>query len=512
MRKTISQSSSTGSNTAGAGCLIGFGVPFFLIGAFIIEQSIFGRVDARATRFGMAGFGSLFALIGLGIMFGGASAVRTARRRRDVLAAHPGEPWLVNKTWAEGKINDDSGVSLVFLWFFTLIWNGISFAATLGALRDFHVHHAKAVLFVLLFPAVGLALLAAVIYQTVRRLKFGRSVLHLETMPGCVGGWLAGNVQTRAPIVADELHVSLRCVHRVTTGSGKSSSTTENALWENEQMLTGRLPPGAGGGGSAIPVAFQIPDDCRVSDNANSRDQILWRLRVHGVMPGADYLADFVVPVFAAAATTQATPNFIPAAERAATPLRGQPPQKSGRAEEPKLQFLRGPGNRKRFVFPAGRRVGAAITATVLALLVAGTGMLVHNLEGPVFLVGIIEAIGALVAWGALIMWFYEVEISVDPHGVERTTRMLGQGGTRTVPAADVESVVYRCTTKVNDKSFFTIHLQLKQAGGKVTLVSALRPRDAEWISGEIAQSLGVGASRDESGIEERRAMAQRLR
>jgi hypothetical protein len=216
--------------------------------------------------------------------------------------------------------------------------------------------------------------------------------------------------------------------------------------------------------------------------------------------------------VFAAAATTQATPNFTPAAERAAAPLRGDPPQKSGRAEEPKIQFLRGPGNRKRFVFPAGRRIGAAITTTVLALLVAGAGMLVHNLEGPVFLVGIIEAIGALVAWGALIMWFYEVEISVDPHGVERTTRMLGQGGTRTVPAADVESVVYRCMTQVNDKSFFTIHLQLKQAGGKVTLVSALSPRDAEWISGEIAESLGVGASRDESGIEERRAMAQRLR
>jgi hypothetical protein len=37
---------------------------------------------------------------------------------------------------------------------------------------------------------VGLALLASAIYFTLRRLRFGRSTLVLETIPGCIGGWL----------------------------------------------------------------------------------------------------------------------------------------------------------------------------------------------------------------------------------------------------------------------------------------------------------------------------------
>jgi hypothetical protein len=221
-------------------------------------------------------------------------------------------------------------------------------------------------------------------------------------------------------------------------------------------------------------------------------------------MPGADCVADFVVPVFDAAATTQATPNFMPAAERVAASIRGEPPEKSGRAEDHKIQFLRGPGNRKRFVFPAGRNIGAAITVTLLALLFAGGGALIHNLDGPMFIVVIGEVVGALIAWGALSLWFRETEISFDPNGVERSTRMLGQGGTRAVLTSEAAGVAYNCTSEVNGTPYFTIKIKLKE-GDPVKLISGVRERDAKWICGEIAQTLGVAANCEASNIDESR-------
>jgi hypothetical protein len=119
--------------------------------------------------------------------------------------------------------------------------------------------------------------------------------------------------------------------------------------------------------------------------------------------------------------------------------------------------------------------------------------MLIQHFGGPIVIAVIGQVIGALVGWGALVMWFREIELSVDPHGLERSTRMLGRQGTRTVPAADVAGITYVSNTRVNDTSYYAISLKLKE-GDDVRLVSGLRARDAEWIAGEIAQSLGVAS------------------
>jgi hypothetical protein len=435
----------------------------------------------------MAGFGALFALVGGGIIAGGIAVGRSVRRRKALVEAHPTEPWRANPAWASGTIQDASGWTVLFLWGFAIVWNGIAWAAMFAARDD--MRREKALMFLALFPLVGVLLLALAIYQTMRRLKFGRSILVMETMPGCVGGWLAGNVQTRAPIVADNgVHLALRCIRRVTTGSGKNSSTNETTLWESEQTIVGRLPQGSQGG-SAIPIAFKIPEKCRVSDDSNTRDQIVWRLRLQVALPGADYAADFVVPVFDAPQTQPV--GFVPHAEHTAAPIRGAEPQKSGQSDDPRIQFLRGPGNRKRFIFPAGRQVGCAVTVTIFALVFVGGGMLIYNLDGPWFIAIIAEVIAAGIAWGAMILWFREVEIAFDPRGVERNTRMLMQRGTRTTPASDVAAVTYHSDTQVNDTSYYTVQLKLKD-NNTVNLVGMLLVRDAQWIASEIASTLGV--------------------
>ena len=472
------------------GCLILFGLPFLLAGLFALQQALFAAVKP-GDRLPLAMFGVLFGLVGGGIIAVGVWGVRSERRTNALRAAHPQQPWLWNAAWSSGTIVDSSGAGTIVLYIFAAVWNAMSWPIAVMALpqarRDAKVY------FVLIFPAVGLLLLWAAIYQTVRRVKFGRSTLALETLPGCVGGWLAGTIQTAAPVAeAEGLNLSLRCVRRVTTGSGKQRHTTEDVLWEDEQTLHGKLPHGSAGG-SAIPVAFRIPSHCQASDDSDSRRQVIWRLRAHAAVPGADYAADFSVPVFNVDATMQPA-GFVPRAESDAAKLRAPEPAQARRGDDARIQFSLGPGDRKKFLFPAGRSRAAAITITVLGLVFGGIGMGVQHFEGPMFFAIIFQVIGAAILTGAMVMWFREVELSVDPHGAVRQWRMLGCSGSRTVPVSSVSGVTYRSDTRVNDTAYYTVRAELKE-GGTATLASGLLVRDAEWIAGEIAQSLGVAST-----------------
>ena len=96
-------------------------------------------------------------------------------------------------------------------------------------------------------------------------------------------------------------------VRRVTTRSGKNSSTSESVLWQDEQLIARDFlqnDPAR----SAIPVLFQIPYDCRPTDETNASDQTIWRLEVSAKTPWLDYSTTFDVPVFK---TPESDPNFV---------------------------------------------------------------------------------------------------------------------------------------------------------------------------------------------------------
>jgi hypothetical protein len=472
------------------GCLVLFGLPFFLAGCFVIYQVVIGKPPkGDFGPVGAVAFGALFALVGLGIMVGGVVGLRAVSRRNALREAHPDEPWLANTSWASGTIHSSSGWGVVFLWVFSLVWSGIGASATFAVLNE----RKKGALFVLIFPAVGLLLIVLAIHQTMRHLKFGRSMLRLETLPGCVGGWMAGTLHTRTPILSEDLQVKLTCVRRYTSGSGKNRSTHESILWQNEQKLAGRLPQGELGG-SAIPVSFQIPGTCRVTDDSNSRDEILWRLSAQAAMPGADYAASFTVPVFNAPATQRQ--GFVPTTERAAAAVRRALPAQTGQGDDPTIRLMRGPGDRMRFVIPAGRNPGVAVFVTGLAIAFAAAGAIVQYAQGPAFIAYGLELVAALIAWGALNMWFRSIEVSADGRTLERSWRMLGRGGMRTIPIAELGSITYHTNTTVGDTAYYRIDAKLND-GSSVKLASGLRQRDAEWIAGELGSSAGVSADRD---------------
>ena len=85
-----------------------------------------------------------------------------------------GALWMMRRLFtgeaaAAGSTNAGAG----FLWFFALVWNAISFPAAIFAIPQGMADGEWAVLFVLLFPIIGLGVLWAAILTTFEQLRRG---------------------------------------------------------------------------------------------------------------------------------------------------------------------------------------------------------------------------------------------------------------------------------------------------------------------------------------------------
>jgi hypothetical protein len=203
--------------------------------------------------------------------------------------------WLQQPAWAARKIPDQDAGGGWFLLLFALFWNGIAWAVTImmwHADPRIGVQH----FFVLLFPLIGILVMAGAIYSLVRRSRYGVPLFELATLPAPLGRVLAGHVKVERGLPpASKVDVVLKAIHQTVIRSGKSNATREEIVWEHRRTLPGALESGAG---VTIPIAFAIPREAPETTLGNSRDRILWRLEVTSAVAGVDFSARFEVPVF----------------------------------------------------------------------------------------------------------------------------------------------------------------------------------------------------------------------
>lgn len=201
--------------------------------------------------------------------------------------------------WAEGVVRSGGWLTVTGLWLVCIFWNGISWAAAAFVLMDvFAGSGSHAALFVLLFPAVGLLLLAAAVYVTIGRMKYGHSELRLRSLPAWIGGRLQGEVLLRGAVTnVSEVRLELCCVRSVTHGAGKSRHTDKTTLWKAEQVKTAEAA--FDGRSLTVAVDFAVPAECAAWDDSNPNDKVEWNLNVKADVPGVNLNLDFPVPVFA---------------------------------------------------------------------------------------------------------------------------------------------------------------------------------------------------------------------
>jgi hypothetical protein len=274
---------------AAVGCATLFALPFCGAGIATIFSVPRSHGHDLAVRIAA---GSVFLIAGLAIILGAIVVSRVTVSSFQLRQRYPDQPWMWRDDWAASAINDRGAFGLATFWIFTIIWNLISFPL-IFAMPWREVRNQPAVMFVFLFPAIGVLLFIGVLYKSGQRMKFGGSVCHVDRIPIVPGQSFHGEVETR---VRDRppngFDVRLTCVRR--TNNGRRS--IETILWDESQTISLVTPSYEG---ARVQFTFAIPADAETAPSRIGPSTVIWRLEVSAEMPGIDYSATFELPVFA---------------------------------------------------------------------------------------------------------------------------------------------------------------------------------------------------------------------
>ncbi|MCI0332528.1 MAG: DUF3592 domain-containing protein [Planctomycetes bacterium] len=440
---------------------------------FVNPRQPYESVLYRELRWGMAAaytlFATLFGAIGFGFLTG---VLVSSWRRLRLRAAQPmpDAPWLARTDWAAGKIRARGGtaVALPILAVLVVWWTIASLPLVTRLTEIFESTRNPFAVVTLVFPAVGTVLVLALVYQFIRRLKFGQSMLELASSPGVVGGQLAGVVRIpRVVRTTEGFLLKLSCIE---------NGDSENPLWRKERRVTEPMRDRAGEA-IAVPVLFAILYKAKETSPADSRRKIQWRLAVSAETPGVDYEAQFDVPVFK---TPDSRPDFElderAVAEFEAAPQRNTMFRAAGIIKVPL------PDGGVRLVFRAARNLETAVPLTVITVLWSGAIWMLLR-AGWIVLPIVFGLIDLLLIWWAARVWLYRSSVEARPDGLTLQGGLLGIGRQRSIPADEVEkiteewdNIVVVLSDKKQRMIARSIEGQLTQRAVVTELKAALRP------------------------------------
>jgi len=358
----------------------------------------------------------------------------------------------------------------VFLWIFALLWCGVS-STVLFLVPGELAKGDRIALVTLIFPFVGLLLLALATHQTLKLARFHRSVLQIDATPVEMGGRLQGRVVLRKSsevlAQAKTILAQLSCYSR--TGSGRSSS--ESILCRNESEITGASLQRISGG-FAIPISIDVPMDGQVTNTTS----IVWRLNVSADVPGVDYDSTFVVPV----------------SGTAAEPFRAAPV--APRAPAVMSVVERKTADGLEIVFPPFRAKGMAITVLFFTLVLIGVLAIIIIFHAPLIFPAVFGLFAFILLWITLDLFFGKSAVRIAAENVHISTWFVGSRSERDYPAGDVDDVRLRIGAQSGGDVYYQIEAVLK-GGDTVVVGRYLRDkREAEWIASEIRQVTGASA------------------
>jgi len=414
------------------------GLPFR---CFVDPGNPYESVLFRKLRWGLlllkTVFGLVFSGVGLGLMALGIVARKKTKDEDAQKAAHPDKPWLWRKDWAEGMVTSSNRGTMIFACAFAAFWNLIAWPVTILVLRDVLAgEEERKALFVLLFPAAGAGLATWAVRSIVRWRKFGQSRFQMPEVPGVLGGRLAGVVHAPVHITPEDgFHLTLSCVNKVTSGSGKNRSTKERILWQEKRVMKRELLE-RDKTRSAIPVLFAVPYDQQPTNDEDSDNEILWRLTVSAKVPGVDYESRFEVPVFK---TEASTPDFV--LDESSVADYQDKPDPERLLRHANLRILPAHGGGVRILFPPARHVAHAIGVTIFFAVWTGFIVLMLKFDAPILFPIIFGLVDLLVFCGVLDMWLAYADIQVQPGRLVLKSGLLGIARTRTLDADQVREI-----------------------------------------------------------------------
>jgi len=429
----------------------------------------------------------LFSGVGIGLIIFGIFSVKKAKICCNLQQENPDKPWLHKPEWKDGKIKSSNKIFAVFIILFAVFWNLISWIVAVLLVPEILKDKEYAGLFVLLFPLVGIGLIIWAVVSFRRWKKYGESIFVMKSNPGVVGGALKGVIVSNVNIEPEKgFKVELNCINRYSTGTGKSRKTKESILWQDiclikHEMYKDDLTK------SAIPVIFKIPFDSKETNENNSNNVIIWRLKISAEVPGVDYKATFEIPVFK---TEESSEEF----ELDKTIL------KEYKEETTQESLLKNSGiilenkmnGELKFIFPTGGKQSVFLLLFIL-IWSAVVIFLWTKTAAPMMLKIIFSAILPFVIYGFLDMLLYKSEVTVRKGYLWILSGWLGYRSEKNLSSTDIAEIKTKRGMQAGKTLYYSI-VATTNNDEKITLAKRVdNLQHAEYIINEIKKELNHG-------------------
>jgi len=286
----------------GGGALV-FGAPFVLVGGAVMLVGagvIPVSVPKDVPLLMITSFGAMFFLAGAALCVHGCIGIARAARRRAILARFPERHWMADHPWSEeGTVDSPLRKALGLVWPFFMFsvflvpFNYVVFFSS--APSPFFV---KAVIG--LFDLVPAWVALYGIYLFLRWAKYGAAFLEFHRFPFFVGEEVKVTFSTTKDIGRiRSVSFSLRCIQEEVEEYRAEGRREERVvawqLYEDTRTFAGEgeLHPHAEG----VPLSFPLPGDVP-GTSLSSTPPRYWELEVKADVPGVDFHASFLVPVY----------------------------------------------------------------------------------------------------------------------------------------------------------------------------------------------------------------------
>ena len=192
------------------------------IAAILAAMVAFTR--ARDGNWEQAALAASIALACGGAGFGAIWWVRFHARAADpserLRAANPGAPWMWREDWARGEVRTSARRDANRLTIIAIAWCvatfPILFIVPHRAIRRADYFAIPS----LIFPLVGIVMIAWAMRIRRRFRQYGESRFAMASVPGQIGGSLAGSIHVDKPLAAGQrVALELACINRTTRGS-----------------------------------------------------------------------------------------------------------------------------------------------------------------------------------------------------------------------------------------------------------------------------------------------------
>jgi hypothetical protein len=413
----------------------------------------------RNLRWGLFGLELVFALVfggvGFGLIIGAFIGQRIVSKEERLKAAHPEEPWLWDNNWAGGRIRSGSKAKAIGITIFATFWNLISLPPAFLIWEEVAAGN-RVILLVLLFPAIGILMAIAAIRFWMQYFKFSQSFFEMSRFPGVLGGLLEGQILTGMKEAPEKgVRLTLSCIRKETSGSGKNRSTTERVLWQ-ETDLVDRAQLAYTPSGWRIPVELGIPYDAGPpSSTDHDDDSVFWRLEAGAALPGIDFEADFKVPVFR---TSDSDPEFEWESRESSGVFSAAALEEELNAAGIYLESA--PTGGRRIIFSRARNKGAAVGLTFFLAVWTGAIWLMIHFDAPIAFPIFFGFFEILLLFGAVDMWLTRRVIDVNRAELAYSKAIFGPGKQKILPADEIKSIKPNRGMQSGNKLYYQIEVR----------------------------------------------------